>query len=67
MEDRVKKLSQSLLVEKDAVKVRELAAELRNVLSEYVASLRARLANYPLSRERRKPRLTKPTEDGSAS
>ena len=49
MEDRIKRLCQDLVAERDSTKAISLAAELRSELKRFMEDLRTRLGIYPLA------------------
>ena len=53
MEDRIRSLCEQLTAEKDAKKLQPMLVELRDTLHQHIARMRDRLAEYPLSVERR--------------
>ena len=60
MEDRIAKLCAELVAEKNLEKARELSAQLRTELHQFVEMLRARVTQYPIVEERRVQRGVPP-------
>jgi len=52
-EDKIRRLSEQLLVAKSDQELTRILGELRAALHEHVERLRARVANYPIVLERR--------------
>ena len=53
MEDRIRKLSEELVAERDLTRVRELSVQLRAALHDHIETLRSKVTDYPAVDERR--------------
>ena len=58
MEDRIRKLSEELVAERDLTKVRELSVQLRAALHDHIETLRLKVTDYPAVDERRDGGIT---------